>query len=278
MTIVVIGGNGLIGSRLLTQLRQRGHAAVGADLKAGNDPSAKRVDALTGEGLPEALQGARVVVDLSNAPAWQYEVPAAWHDAAALDFFRTSSRRILDAAGAAGVKHHIALSIVGADRLPEIGYYRAKAAQEDTIRSARIPHTIVRSTEAFEFIGRIAHAHTEGHNVRVPPVSARPVAADDVAAVLAEIAERPPANATIELGGPETLRLDALTLRVLRAQHDAHDVLGDADARYFGAKLSDDSLIPGEGSRFAPTRLQEWLDATTHHQTRTEEQQWLTSA
>ena len=264
MNIAVIGSHGLTGTRLLNLLRERGHHAVGADLKAGGAGPANRADVLTGEGLAQALQGAQVVIDVLNAPAWQYEAPAAWHDGAMLDFFRTSSRNIVAAARAAGVEHHVALSLVGAERVTDNGYFRAKLAQEDIVSSAGLPYTILRATPFFEFITHIADAHTDRHTVRVPPALMRPVAADDVVAALAEVTEHPPENSILELGGPELLRLDTVTRRVLGAHHDAREVIGDPGARYYGAKLAEDSLIPGEASRVAPTRFQDWLDRATN--------------
>jgi len=245
MKAVVIGGTGLIGSKLVEKLREAGHDALAASPDTG-------VDILTGEGLDEALDGAEVVVDVSNAPAWD--------DAAVMDFFLTSSRNILTAETAAGTSHHVALSVVGTDRLPESGYFRAKLAQEEAIKAATVPYTIVRATQFFEFLGRIADSNTNGETVRIPPVLVQPEAAEDVAAALAVAAAGAPVNGTIELAGPETFRFDELTRRVLSASGDARKVTADASARYFGAELDDHSLIPGEDARIAPTRFEDWLD------------------
>jgi uncharacterized protein YbjT (DUF2867 family) len=245
MKIVVIGGTGLIGSKLVDKLRETGREVLPASPDTG-------VDTLTGEGLAEALSGAQVVVDVSNAPAWE--------DDAVLNFFQTSARNLLAAEAGAGVSHHVALSVVGIDRLPDSGYFRAKLAQEAVIKGwSPVPYTILRATQFFEFIGRIADSSVAGDTVRLAPVLVRPEAADDVAAALAEIAVSDPLNATIELAGPETFRLDELARRVLSAKHDERSVVADAEARYFGAKLDDRSLTPGENPRIAPTRFDDWL-------------------
>jgi uncharacterized protein YbjT (DUF2867 family) len=244
MKIVVIGGTGLIGSKLVEQLRKRGHEPLAASPDTG-------VNTLTGEGLAEALEGADVVVDVANAPAWD--------DAAVLDFFQTSSRNQLDAETAAGVKHHVTLSVVGTDRLPESGYFRAKTAQEEIVKAGLTPYTIVRATQFFEFIGRIADSSTDGNTVRLPPALIRPEAADDVAATLADVAVGAPLNDTVELAGPEAFRLDELARRVLSASDDPRQVTADVHARYFGAELDDRSLNPGDDARIAPTRFEDWL-------------------
>jgi uncharacterized protein YbjT (DUF2867 family) len=244
MKIVVIGGSGLIGSKLVERLRGAGHDPLPASPDSG-------VDTLSGEGLGEALDGAAVVVDVSNAPAWD--------DDAVMDFFVTSAGNIAKAGALAGVGHHVALSVVGTDRLADSGYFRAKLAQEDTIRAATIPYTIVRATQFFEFIGRIADSSTDGETVRVPPVLVQPEAADDVAAALAVAAVGAPVNGTIELAGPERFRLDELIQRVLETNGDARRVAADEGARYFGAKLEEGSLIPGDDAHIAPTRLDDWL-------------------
>jgi uncharacterized protein YbjT (DUF2867 family) len=243
MKIVVIGGSGLIGSKLVEKLGQDAHDALAASPDSG-------VDTLTGEGLAEALEDAQVVVDVSNAPDWSEE--------AVLEFFQTSTRNILAAEVAAGVSHHVALSVVGTDRLLGSGYFRAKLAQEEAIKAATVPYTIVRATQFFEFIGRIADSNTDGKTVRVPPVLVQPEAADDVAAALAVAAVGAP-DGTVELAGPERFRLDELTRRVLSAQGDARRVTADGRARYFGAELDDHSLIPGDDARIAPTRFDDWL-------------------
>ncbi|MGH2655185.1 MAG: SDR family oxidoreductase [Actinomycetota bacterium] len=258
MKIVVIGGSGLIGSKLVAKLRQAGHDPLAASPDSG-------VDTLTGQGLADALDKAEVVVDVSNAPDWD--------EAAVLDFFLTSSRNILAAETAAGVGHHVALSVVGADRLADSGYFRAKVVQEEAIKAATVPYTIVRATQFFEFLGRIADSNTDGETVRVPPVLVQPEAADDVAAALAVAAVGAPVNGTVELAGPERFRLDELTRRVLGANSDARRVTADRRARYFGVELDDGSLIPDDDARIAPTRFEDWLDRTTLKQTRPEEAQ-----
>jgi uncharacterized protein YbjT (DUF2867 family) len=245
MKIVVIGGTGLIGSKLVEKLREAGHDALAASPDSG-------VDTLTGKGVADALAGAEVLVDVSNAPAWD--------DAAVMDFFLTSSRTLLAAEAEAGVRHHVALSVVGADRLADSGYMRAKVAQEDSIKASTVPYTIVRATQFFEFIGRIADSNADGETVRVPPVLVQPEAADDVAAALAVAAVGAPVNGTVELGGPERFRLDELTRRVLNANGDARRVTADPRARYFGAELSELSLIPDEHATVAPTRFEDWID------------------
>jgi uncharacterized protein YbjT (DUF2867 family) len=244
MKIVVIGGTGLIGSKLVEKLRAGGNEPLAASPDTG-------VDTLTGEGLAEALEGARVVVDVANAPVWD--------DAAVMDFFRTSSQNLLAADAAAGVKHHVALSIVGTDRLPESGYLRAKLAQEELVKAGPVPYTILRATQFFEFIGRIADSAADGGTVRLAPVLVQPESADDVAAALADVAVSEPVNGIVELGGPEQFRLDELARRVLRAEDDPRPVTADVHARYFGAELDDHSLTPGSNARIAPTRFEDWL-------------------
>jgi uncharacterized protein YbjT (DUF2867 family) len=244
MKIVVIGGTGLIGSKLVEKLRRAGHEPLAASPDTG-------VNTLTGDGLPDALAGAQVVVDVANAPVWE--------DAAVLDFFQTSSRNLLAAEAAAGVMHHVALSVVGADRLPESGYLRAKLAQEETAKTGPVPYTILRATQFFEFIGRIADSSTDGDTVRLAPVFVQPESADDVAAALAEVAVSEPVNGIVELAGPEQFRLDELARRVLSAKNDPRPVTADVHARYFGAELDDHSLTPGSNARIAPTRFEDWL-------------------
>jgi uncharacterized protein YbjT (DUF2867 family) len=244
MKIVVIGGTGLIGSKLVEKLREDGHEPLAASPDTG-------VNTLTGEGLTEALEGAQVVVDVANAPMWD--------DAAVLDFFQTSSRNLLAAQAAAGVKHHVVRSVVGADRLQESGYLRAKVAQEETVRAAAVPYTILRATQFFEFIGRIADSSTDGNTVRLAPVFVQPESADDVAGALAEVAVSEPVNGIVELAGPEQFRLDELARRVLSARNDPRPVTADVHARYFGAELDDHSLTPGKNARIAPTRFEDWL-------------------
>ena len=247
MKIVVIGGSGLIGSKLVEKLRAAGHEPLAASPDSG-------VDTLTGEGLAEALEAAEVVVDVSNAPDWS--------DAAVLEFFQTSTRNILAAELAADVSHHVTLSVVGTDRLEDSGYFRAKLAQEEAIKAATIPYTIVRATQFFEFIGRVADSNSNGETVRVPPVLVQPEAADDVAAALAVAAVGAPVNGTVELAGPERFRFDELTRRVLGANGDPRVVTADRRARYFGATLDDRSLIPGPDASIAPTRFEDWLSQT----------------
>jgi uncharacterized protein YbjT (DUF2867 family) len=244
MKIVVIGGTGLIGSKLVEKLRDAGHEAVPASPDTG-------VDTYTGEGLAQALEGAQVVVDVSNAPVWD--------DEAVLDFFQTTSRNILAAETATGASHHVALSVVGTDRLPDSGYLRAKHAQEEAVQAASIPYTILRATQFFEFIGRIADSSTEGDTVRLAPVLFQPEAADDVAAALADVAVSAPVNGIVELAGPETFRFDDLVRRVLGARNDPRRVTADVHARYYGTELDEHSLTPGSNARIAPTRFEDWL-------------------
>jgi uncharacterized protein YbjT (DUF2867 family) len=244
MKIVVIGGSGLIGTKLVNKLREHGHEAVAASPASG-------VDTLTGAGLAEALTGTQVVVDVTNSPSFE--------DAAVLKFFETSTRNLLSAEAAAGVRHHVALSVVGADRLPDSGYLRAKIAQEKLIKAATVPYTILRATQFFEFIGRIADESTEGNTVRLPSALMQPVAADDVAAALARVATGEPVNGVTELAGPEPIRMDELARRLLSAKHDARQVTADVHARYFGAEVNDQSLTPGDNPRVGPTRFDEWL-------------------
>jgi uncharacterized protein YbjT (DUF2867 family) len=244
MKIVVIGGSGLIGSKLVQRLREDGHEPLAAAPDTG-------VNTLTGEGLDEALEGAQVVVDVANAPDWG--------DAAVLDFFKTSARNVLAAEAAAGVKHHVALSVVGADRLPGSGYLRAKVAQEETVKAGSVPYTILRATQFFEFVGRIVDSSTDDGTVRLAPVFVQPESADDVAAALADVAEGEPVNGIVELGGPEQFRFDELARRFLDARNDPRPVTVDAHAQYFGTELDDHSLTPGDDARIAPTRFEDWL-------------------
>src|SRR5215469_8265914 len=244
MKIVVIGGTGLIGSQLVALLRERGQEVVAASPNSG-------VNTLTGEGLA----GAQVVVDLENSPSFE--------DKAVLEFFETSSRNLLAAEAEAGVRHHLALSIVGADRLPDSGYMRAKVAQEDLIKSSGIPYTILRSTQFFEFGGRIADEYSDGTTVRVPAAGMiQPILSDDVVSVLAEVALGPPVNGTVEVGGPERFRFEEFIARVLSAKHDKRKVVGDLHARYFGTELGEESLIPGGKARIGQTRYEAWAGAS----------------
>jgi uncharacterized protein YbjT (DUF2867 family) len=244
MKIVVIGGTGLIGSKLVEKLRHGGHEPLAASPDTG-------VNTFTGEGVADAVDGAQVVVDVANAPAWD--------DEAVLDFFQTTSRNLIAAEAAAGVGHHVALSVVGSERLPDSGYLRAKVAQEQIIKAGPIPYTIVRATQFFEFIGRIADSSTDGDTVRLSPALVQPESADDVASTLADVAVGAPLNDTIELAGPEAFGLDELARRVLSAHDDPRQVTADVHARYFGAELDDTSLIPGDDARIAPTRFEDWL-------------------
>lgn len=244
MKIVIIGGSGLIGSKLVDRLREQGHDPVPASPDTG-------VDAITGKGLPEVLRDAQVVVDVANAPAWD--------DTAVLEFFRTSSRNLGAAEAAAGVTHHVTLSVVGNDRMPDSGYLRAKAAQEQVVRSGTTPYTILRATQFFEFIGRIADAAADGDTIRLPHAMMRPVAADDVAAALARLATGAPVNGVVELAGPDPLRLDELARRVLHAAGDDRTAIADPDARYYGARLDDRSLVPGDDAWIGPTHFEDWL-------------------
>jgi uncharacterized protein YbjT (DUF2867 family) len=244
MKIVVIGGSGLIGTKLVNKLRERRHEALAASPSSG-------VNTITGEGLAEALAGAQVVVDVANSPSWE--------DKAVLEFFETSSRNLLAAEAAAGVGHHVALSVVGTERLLQGGFFRAKMAQEELIQASNIPYTIVRSTQFFEFVNGIAQSATDGQTVRLSPAFIQPIVSDDVAAALAEVTLGAPVNGTIEIAGPERLRLDELIRRFLHAKQDARQVVTDVHARYFDIELNDQSLTPGDNARIGPTRFDDWL-------------------
>jgi uncharacterized protein YbjT (DUF2867 family) len=248
MKIVVIGGSGLIGKKTVNDLRQHGHEVVAASPSSG-------VNALTGEGLARAFAGAAVVVDVSNSPSFA--------DAAVLEFFETSTRNLLAANREAGVGHHVALSVVGADRLSDSGYMRAKVAQEGLIAASKVPYTIVRATQFFEFVGGIAQSATEGNTVRLPPALMQPILSDDVASALAEIAVGEPLNGTVELAGPEPIRQVELIRQFLIANRDAREVITDIHARYFGTELNDQSLTPGANPRLGPTRFADWLTRST---------------
>jgi uncharacterized protein YbjT (DUF2867 family) len=247
MKIVVIGGTGLIGSKLVAKLAAHGHDAVPASPDTG-------VNTLTGEGLTEALTGADVVVDVSNSPSFE--------DAAVLEFFETSTRNILGAEAAADVGHHVALSVVGTERLAESGYMRAKIAQEKLIKNSPIPYTIVHATQFFEFAVRMADEATDGDTVRVPPVLIQPMAADDVAAAVCNVALAAPVHNTIEIAGPQPLRFEDFVRQGLRAKGDQRAVVADPQARYFGARLTERALLPGDGAQLGPTRFDDWL---SHH-------------
>jgi uncharacterized protein YbjT (DUF2867 family) len=244
MKIVVIGGTGLIGTGVVRNLRALGHEVVAASPSSG-------VNILTGEGLAEALKGAQVVVDVANSPSFE--------DKPAMDFFETAGRNIFAAEAAAGVRHHVALSVVGTDRLLASGYFRAKMAQENLIKASRIPFTIVRATQFFEFASAIAQSATDGQTVRLPHALFQPMAADDIAAALAEVAVGKPLNGTLELAGPERLHLDEFVRRFLSATRDARKVITDDRALYFGLKVNDQSLTPGDNPRIGPTHFEEWL-------------------
>src|SRR5215470_16077100 len=244
MKIVVIGGTGLIGRKVVNNLRHRRHEVVPASRSSG-------VNAFTGQGLAEALTGAQIVVDVANA--------ASWEDKAVMEFFQTAGRNLLAAERAAGVRHHVALSIVGADRLPTNGYLRAKLAQENLIKASRIPFTIVRSTQFFEFVKGITQSATQGQTIRLSPALMQPIAADDVAVALAGLALAEPVNGTVEIAGPEPIRMDDLAQHYLSAMRDPRKVITDIHALYFGAELNDRSLTPGNKARLAPTRFEKWL-------------------
>lgn len=244
MKIVVIGGTGLIGSKTVARLRKKGHEVVAASPNSG-------VNTITGEGLAEVLAGAQVVLDLANSPSFE--------DKAVLAFFETAGRNLLAAEAKAGIKHHVALSVVGTDRLPGSGYLRAKMAQETLIRKSGIPYTIVRSTQFFEFAGGIAQSSTEGQTVRLSPAYLQPIASDDVADVMADVALSTPVNGIIEIGGPEKVRLSELVAGFLNATGDARKVMADPHAHYFGVELDDTSLVPGDGARIGAIRFADWL-------------------
>jgi uncharacterized protein YbjT (DUF2867 family) len=245
--IVVIGGTGLIGSKLVALLRQRGQEVLAASPDSG-------VNTITGEGLREALAGAQVVVDVANSPSFE--------DAAVLKFFETSGRNLLAAESVAGVRHHVALSVVGADRLPGSGYLRAKIAQENLIKASGIPYSILRSTQFFEFMGRIADSATEGNTVRLPIAFVQPIVSDEVVATLADVVLGTPVNGTVEVAGPERFRLDDLVRKVLYTKNDVRQVKGDIHARYFGTELEDESLVPATQPRLGTTRFDTWFNAT----------------
>jgi uncharacterized protein YbjT (DUF2867 family) len=248
MKIVVIGGTGLIGTKLVHNLRDRGQDVVAASPSSG-------VNTFTGEGLGEALKAAQVVVDVANAPNWE--------DKAVMEFFQTAGRNLLAAEAAAGVRHHVALSIVGSDRLPASGYLRAKVAQENLIKAERIPFTIVRSTQFFEFAKGLIQAATEGQTVRLSPALFQPIAADDVAAALTEVALAEPINGTMEIAGPESIRMDEFARRYLSATRDPRKVTADVHTLYFGTELNDQSLVPAGKAHLGPTHFAEWLSRFT---------------
>jgi uncharacterized protein YbjT (DUF2867 family) len=247
MKIVVIGGSGLIGTKLVNDLRKRGHEVVAASPSTG-------VNTVTGEGLTEALIGTQVVVDVANAPLWE--------DKAVLAFFETSGRNLLAAEAVAGVGHHIALSVVGTDRLLASGYFRAKMAQENLIKASKIPYTIVRATQFFEFVGAIAQSASDGQTVRLPPALMQPIVSDDVAAALADVAVADPLKRTVDLAGPEKIRMDDLVRQFLVASGDTREVITDPQARYYGVAVNDQSLTPGDNPLIGSTRFEDWLSSS----------------
>lgn len=250
MRIVVIGGGGLIGSKTVTILRQQGHDVVAASPSTG-------VNTVTGEGLAEALAGAQVVVDVANSPSFE--------DHAVMEFFQKSGRNLLAAEAAAGVGHHVALSVVGTDRMLASGYFRAKLAQENLIKASSIPYTIVRATQFFEFVGGIADSATDDGVVRVPPALMQPIVSDDVAAVIAFMARATPLNGTVDLAGPESIRQDELVRTFLRITGDQRTVLTDPNALYFGTAVNDQSLTPSAYSLLGSTRFEDWLNRSLVH-------------
>jgi len=244
MKIVVIGGTGLIGSKLVNKLREQRHEAIAAAPNTG-------VNTITGEGLAEVLKGASVVVDVSNSPSWD--------DAEVLKFFETSTRNILTNETTAGVKHHVALSVVGTDRLLESGYFRAKIAQEKLIKESSIPYSIVHATQFFEFLKGLADISMVGGKVHLPPVLFQPMAADDVASGVARVAVSQPVNGIVEIAGPEQFRVDELVRRRLVSLKDNREVIPDPNARYGGASVSERTLLPGNSARLSETRFETWL-------------------
>ena len=249
MQIIVIGGTGLVGSKLVTKLREQKHEAVAASPNSG-------VNTLTGEGLADVLKGAQVVVDVSNSPSFE--------ETAATAFFKTSNRNLLAAEATAGVRHHVALSVVGTDRLSKLGgmggYFRAKLAQEKLIEASSIPYSIVHATQFFEFVKSIADDATQGNRVRLTPVLIQPMAADDVAAAVARVATGSPVNGIVEVGGPEQFRLDDLIRQALSARNDPREVITDPQAPYFGMALGERTLVANDGARLGETRFKDWLE------------------
>jgi uncharacterized protein YbjT (DUF2867 family) len=244
MKIVVIGGTGLIGSKTVTILRQGGHEVVAASPKSG-------INTITGEGLKEAMTGAEVVIDLANSPSFENQ--------AVLEFFETSGRNLLAAEAAAGVRHHVALSIVGTDRTPDNGYFRAKVAQEKLIEASGIPYTIVRATQFMEFLGTIAASSVVGNTVRLSPGLFQPIAADDVAAIVADVALAAPRNGIVDIAGPEAAPFNEIIARYLKAVGDPREVVRDPEARYWGGRVDDRSLVPLGEARLGRIALEEWL-------------------
>jgi uncharacterized protein YbjT (DUF2867 family) len=244
MKVVIIGGSGLIGSKVVARLREQGHEAVPASPDTG-------VNTLTGEGLAQVLTGAAVVVDVSNSPSFE--------DAAVLKFFETSTSNLLAAEAAAGVGHHVALSVVGSDRAPDSGYLRAKIAQEKLIRNSSIPYSIVRATQFFEFLKRTADEATDGNTVRIPPVLYQPMAAEDVAKAVSRVAVSAPVNGIVEIAGPQQFRFDEFIRLGLAARQDPRVVIADPHARYFGTELDERTLVPGADAKLGEIRFEDWL-------------------
>jgi uncharacterized protein YbjT (DUF2867 family) len=263
MKIVVIGGTGLIGSKVVSNLSERGYNVVAASPESG-------VNTLTGQGLAEVLEGASLVIDVSNSPSFD--------DAAVMEFFQTSTGNLLKYEAAAGVGHHVALSVVGCDRLPESGYLRAKVAQEKLIKESSIPYSIVRATQFFEFLKRIADSATEGNTVRLPPVGFQPMAADDVAKVVGRTAVGEPLNGIVEVGGPERFRFDEIIRLGLNLKKDPREVIADPHARYFGAELREGSLVPGHGALLGETRFEDWLSGSASQTSPTKSQRTVAAA
>jgi uncharacterized protein YbjT (DUF2867 family) len=250
MKILVIGGTGLVETNLVTRLRRVGHNVLAASPASG-------VNTITHEGLVEALSDAEVVVDLANSPSFE--------DKAVLEFFETSGRNLLSAEAAAGSRHHVALSIVGTDRTPDNGYFRAKVAQETLIKASGIPYTIIRSTQFLEFLGGIAASSAEGDKVRIPTGLFQPIAADDVAAIVADVALSKPANGILEIAGPERAPFNEIIARYQKAVCDPREVVADPEARYFGGRVEERSLVPLGEARIGPTRLEDWLKQSPRH-------------
>jgi len=248
MKIVIIGGTGLIGSKLVRKLREQGHDALAASPNTG-------VNSITCEGLANALKGASVVVDVTNSPSWE--------DAAVLKFFETSTRNLLSNEAAEGVGHHVALSVVGTERLLESGFFRAKFAQENLIKASSIPYSIVRATQFFEFVKSIGDFSTDGNKIPLPPALIQPMAADDVASAVSRVAVGPPLNGTVEIGGPEKFHLDELIRMDLTARKDPRKVITDPQGRYYGIKVTERALIPDDNARLGETRFEEWLKQST---------------
>jgi uncharacterized protein YbjT (DUF2867 family) len=248
MKIVIIGGTGLIGSKVVERLRRKGHDVIAASPNSG-------VNTFTGEGVAEALASVAVVVDLANSPSFE--------DKAVLQFFETAGRNLLGAAKSAGVKHHVALSIVGAERLPESGYMRAKMAQERLIRASGVPYTIIHSTQFLEFLPGIAQSGTLGNSVTVSSALFQPISSEDVADAVADIALSAPANGVVEIGGPQAIRMSDLVATWLKRSNDRREVIADPKARYFGAVLDDGSLVPGPGARLGRLGFEDWFRTTS---------------